>query len=132
MRIEPGTPEYSCAEYCLDFMVLTSPWARPKRGSIDYCGIGNGKGEIKRAHDGPYRYCAFFDRCSEGGWDENGDEGHVFYWSLSTLRQKKCVMATRLNTGINVALSQSLSCAQAVGHKIGCYGADQNLRLVAG
>ena len=53
-------------------MVVIPPWAPPKRGWIDCCGIGKRKGEIKRVRDEPY--CAFFDGCSEGGCDGDGDE----------------------------------------------------------
>ena len=55
-------------------MAVTPPWASIKGGSIDCYkhGIGNGKGEIKRAQNEPY--CAFYDRCSESGCDEDGDE----------------------------------------------------------
>jgi len=53
-------------------MVVTPPLASPKGGWIDCYGIANGKGEIRRARDEPYR--AFFDWCSEGGCDEDGDE----------------------------------------------------------
>ena len=52
--------------------MVTPPCASPKGGSIDYYGIGNGKGEIRRARDEPY--CAFFNRCFEGGCYEDGGE----------------------------------------------------------
>lgn len=52
--------------------MVTPPWEPPKGFGLTATVSETEKGEIKRAQYEPY--CEFFDRCSEGGCDEDGDE----------------------------------------------------------